>query len=93
MFDYTEKRSSERFYLKASIKYFQTGSENAFNANIFNCSNNGIYFETGYPLKPGIDVIASGAENGRMFRINIKWCKRIGPEDKTIFGVGAQYCE
>ena len=93
MLKYTEKRSSERFYLKAPIKYFQTDNEAAFSANIFNCSNNGVYFETGYPLKPGIDVFASGAENGKFFRINIKWCKRIGPEDKTIFGVGAQYCE
>lgn len=93
MFDYTEKRSSERFYLKAPITYFHTDYETALNANIFNCSDNGIYFETGHPLKPGIDVIASGGEDRKHFRINIKWCKKVGPENKTIFGVGAQYCD
>ncbi|MBT8372650.1 MAG: hypothetical protein KJO34_16915 [Deltaproteobacteria bacterium] len=93
MLDFTEKRSSERIYIKAPIKYFHSDNKYAFNANIFNCSDNGIYFETGYPLKPGIDVIVSGAENKKDFRINIKWCKRVGPEDKSIFGIGAQYCE
>ena len=93
MIDYIEKRSSERFYIKAPIEYFNADNKHAFNANIFNCSDNGIYFESGYPLKPGLEVIVSGVENGKSFRINIKWCKRIGPEDQNIFGIGAKYCD
>ena len=86
-----EKRNAERFYLKAPIQY-RTGDKNkACNANMFNCSEGGLYFETGSPLKPGVDVVVSGAENERIFRATIKWCKRVGPNDKTIYGIGAQY--
>ena len=86
-----EKRNAERFYLKAPIQYRTIDKNKACNANMFNCSEGGLYFETGSPLKPGVDVVVSGAENERIFRATIKWCKRVGPNDKTIYGIGAQY--
>jgi len=86
-----EKRNSERFILKSPIQY-RTGKENeARNANMFNCSEGGLYFETALPLRPGVDVVVSGAGQDRFFRASIKWCKRVGPKDKSIYGVGAQY--
>ena len=86
-----EKRSSERFYLKSPIEY-RIGKENeACPANMFNCSEGGFYFETAMPLKPGVDVVVSGVGQDRFFRANVKWCKRVGPKDKSIYGVGAQY--
>ena len=86
-----EKRNAERFYLKAPIKYSTTNQNEAHNANMFNCSEAGLYFETGSPLKPGVDVVVSGAEKDKLFRATIKWCKRVGPQNKTIYGIGAQY--
>ena len=88
---FQEKRNAERFYLKAPIQYSSINQNEACNANMFNCSEGGLYFETGSSLKPGVDVVVSGAENERIFRATIKWCKRVGPNDKTIYGIGAQY--
>jgi len=86
-----EKRNSERFYLKSAIRYRNSKGDEAHEANMFNCSEGGLYFETAAPLKPGVDVVVSGVGQDRFFRANIKWCKRVGPKDKTIYGVGAQY--
>jgi hypothetical protein len=38
-----------------------------------------------------MDVVVSSTAKEKFFRVNIKWCKRVGPEDKTIYGIGAQY--
>ena len=91
MKDFYEKRNTERFYLKTPIKYSTTNESEARNANMFNCSEGGLYFETGSPLKPGVNVVVSGAEKDRIFQATIKWCKRVGPDDKTIYGIGAEY--
>jgi len=91
MIKFNEKRNAERFYLKAPIKYRSTSGNEARNANMFNCSEGGLYFETGSPLDPGVDVVVSGVEKDRFFQASIKWCKRVGPKDKSIYGVGAQY--
>lgn len=91
MKNFHEKRNTERFYQKAPIKYSTTKESEARSANMFNCSEGGLYFETGSPLKPGVNVVVSGAEKDRIFQATIKWCKRVGPNDKTIYGIGAKY--
>ena len=91
MKNFNEKRNAERFYLKAPIKYRSTSENEARKANMFNCSEGGLYFETGSPLKLGAEVVVSGVEKDRFFRASIKWCKRVGPADKTIYGIGAEY--
>jgi len=91
MIDHTEKRASERFYLKAPIKYFYPDKKSAIETNMFNCSEGGLYFETEAPLTPGMNIVVCGAEDAKTFRVSIKWCKRVGPVNKTIYGVGAQY--
>jgi len=93
MKNFSEKRNAERFYLKTPIKYSTTSENEARNAHMFNCSEGGLYFETGSPLDPGVDVVVSGVEKDRFFRASIKWCKRVGPIDKRIYGIGAQYYE
>ena len=47
----------------------------------------------GSPLAPGVEVVVSGVEKDRFFRASIKWCKRVGPIDKRIYGIGAKYYE
>ena len=91
MKNFQEKRDTERFYLKAPIKYSTTNESEARNANMFNCSEGGLYFEAVSPLKPGVNVVVSGAEKDRIFQATIKWCKRVVPNDKTIYGIGAKY--
>lgn len=91
MKDFSEKRHTERFYLKAPIKYRTINENQDRPANMFNCSEGGLYFETGSPLKPGAEVVVSGIDNDRFSRASIKWCKRVGPADKKIYGIGAQY--
>ena len=86
-----EKRNSERFYLKAPIKYSAARVKKTHEANMFNCSEGGLYFETNSPLKPGLDVEVSAVGQKRYFRASIKWCQRVGPIDKSIYGVGAEY--
>ena len=93
MKNFNEKRNAERFYLKTPIKYSTTSENEARNANMFNCSEGGFYFETGSPLEPGVDVVVSDVETNKFFRAIIKWCKRVGPVDKKIYGIGAQYFE
>jgi hypothetical protein len=91
MKDFSEKRNTERFHLKAPLKYRTINDNQDRHAHMFNCSEGGLYFETGLPIKPGVDVVVSGIENDRYSRANIKWCKRVGPVDKKIYGIGAQY--
>ena len=91
MKDFSEKRTTERFYLKAPIRYRTPNDNQDRPANMFNCSEGGLYFETGSPLKPGIDVVVSGMENDRFSHASVKWCNRVGPVDKKIYGVDAQY--
>ena len=88
---FMEKRNSERFYLKAPIKYSTARVKETREANMFNCSESGLYFETSSPLKPGVDVVVSAAGQNRYFRASIKWCQRVGPIDKPIYGIGAEY--
>ena len=91
MKNFREKRNSERFYLKAPIKYRIERVKETHEANMFNCSKGGLYFETNSPLKPGIDVTVSAAGRDGYFRASIKWCRRVGPIDESIYGVGAEY--
>ena len=91
MESYKEKRNSERFYLKAPIKYRSLNVNETGKANMFNCSERGLYFETNSPLKPGVEVVVSATGQDKFFRASIKWCRRVGPIDKSIYGVGAQY--
>ena len=93
MKNFSEKRNAERFYLKTPIQYSTTSENEARNANMFNCSEGVFYFETASPLKPCVDVVVSGVETNKFFRASIKWCKRVGPVDKTIYGIGAEYYE
>lgn len=91
MNNFMEKRNSERFYLKAPIKYSTARVKEMREANMFNCSEGGLYFETNSPLKPGVDVVVSATGQNRYFRVCIKWCQRVGPIDKSIYGIGAEY--
>lgn len=86
-----ENRKSERFYLKTPIKYRTAKVEKMRKANMFNCSDGGFYFETTSPLRPGVEVTVSADGQDKFFRASIKWCQRVGPIDKTIYGVGAEY--
>ena len=86
-----EKRSSERFYLKAPIKYRTAKEKEPRKANMFNCSQGGFYFETSSPLRPGVDLVVSAEGQEKFFRASIKWCQRVGPIDKSIYGIGAEY--
>ena len=88
---FNEKRNSERFYLKAPIQYIPANANEPRRADMFNCSEGGLYFETGTPIDPGVDVVVSGIEHAKFFKAKTKWCKRVGPKDKNIYGVGAQY--
>ena len=91
MKNFMEQRNSERFYLKAPIKYSVARVKETREANMFNCSEGGLYFETNSPLKPGVDVVVSAADQNKYFRASIKWCQRVGPIDKSIYGIGAEY--
>ena len=64
MIKVTEKRTDRRHECEAKIKWtqfnresFNYGQEIFYHARVLNFSRGGLYFETEYPLQPGITIL------------------------------------
>lgn len=97
-----EKRSYDRCCAEAPIMYSQF-IENQFcfyGARMFNYSVGGMYFETDYPVRPGLVVSirradyspdSKGAATYTEHKAEVKWFKVIGEENKPHYGAGVKY--
>jgi hypothetical protein len=107
----TEKRIERRQACEAMIKWtqfnriaFNYGQEIYYHAKVLNFSKSGLYFETEYPLKPGMTILfrievscckASNLEDCECLRTislaDVKWCRDLVKNGESYFGIGARY--
>ncbi len=102
-----DRRSHERFDLRVPVVYTQFTSHPSGHqeATVKNCSEGGIYFETGDALLPGqyIRVRLKGAVDAAVplqarerLRTNavaqVRWCQKNTHPQPSPYGVGARYC-
>lgn len=107
----TEKRTERRHKCEAKIKWmqfnritFNYGTENSYRARVLNFSKSGLYFETAYPIKPGMTILfrievsgckASNLEDCECIRTfslaDVKWCRDLVKDGESYFGIGARY--
>ena len=105
------KRTDRRHACNARIMWTQLnrvattyGEEVYYGARVLNFSKSGLYFETEYPLKPGITILfrlegsCSGVydvEDGECLRTislaEVKWCRDLISKGEAYFGIGARY--
>lgn len=105
----TEKRTERRHECEAKIKWtqlnritFNYSQEIFYHARALNFSESGLYFETEYPLKPGMTILfrievfrrkASNLEDCECLRTislaDVKWCRDLIKNGKSYFGIGA----
>jgi hypothetical protein len=106
-----EKRTDRRHECEAKIKWmqfnrvsFNYGQEIFYRARVLNFSRGGLYFETEYPLTPGITILfrievsrggASNLEKCECLRTislaDVKWCRDLVKNGESYFGIGARY--
>jgi hypothetical protein len=100
----TEKRRRVRHKCEATIKWSYFNKEVYFDAKLLNFSADGVYFETGYDLKPGatiflkMDMVCSSEidslahERPRSVSLGeVKWQRDLSRSDQSFFGVGVRY--
>ena len=107
----TDKRTDKRHACNAMITWGQFGQielnygqEILYRARVINCSESGLYFESNYPLKPGITILfrteisgwgASSSEGCECLRTislaEVKWCRDLVKNGELYFGIGAKY--
>ena len=107
----TDKRIDERHACNAEITWtlfnrmeLNYGQEALYRARVLNCSVSGLYFESHYPLKPGITILfrteisgygdssPEGYECLRTISLaEVKWCRDLVKNGELYFGIGAKY--
>ena len=87
----SERRISERYHLSEPIKFSHFHLKNIFKAQLFNCSEDGIYFESDIGLQPGTDVFIARFDDDKYFRAMVVWCKKLDRQTAFSYGTGAIY--
>ncbi len=99
MFPYAKRNYSRNNY-KANILYAADyATDNYIDAEMFNYSRGGMYFETSQESQPGADICIKmvkyspdtpGPEAYKAYRANVKWCKK---KHASRYGIGVQYID
>ena len=99
-----ERREETRYKTEANIMY-SNYSENPYcyyGAKIFNCCEGGFYFESKYALQPGSFICFNKAINAptsghakpyELLPVTVKWCREIGEQNATGYGIGVKYVD
>jgi hypothetical protein len=86
-----ERRISERFQLSESVKFTHFYLKNVFRAQLINCSEEGVCFESDIGLQPGADVFIARSNDNKYFRAQVVWCKKLNDNVAFDYGTGAVY--
>jgi len=102
--DRNECREGTRYKTEANIMYANY-SENPYcyyGAKILNSCESGFYFESKYALQPGSFICFNKAiyapTTGHskpygILPVTVKWCKEIGEQNGTSYGIGVKYVD
>ena len=99
----SDKRRDDRLAIQAVISYFPFSSQQTFqsDATALNAGQNGLYFESPYPLKKGQYICIRTREvvsdaistNIRTLTLaQVRWCTETEGSSRFRYGVGVQYC-
>ena len=93
-----------RHKCEAIIEWSYFNKEIYFDANLFNFSKSGVYFETGHDLKPGATIFLkmkmvssskiNSLDHGRPRSVSlgeVKWHIDLSGRDQSYYGVGVRY--
>ena len=108
MDDFAEKRDFGRFDYEAPITYAYQDSDCFFRGKTANHSEDGMFFESDVPLRPGapiyirVDSFSAAVIHSEvccckgirtLSRAEVRWCRHVLNASDYIFGVGLKYCE
>ena len=88
-----ENRQSERFETDRPEAVFYIGYPKIRAARVANCSETGVYLETDSAIRPGSIIFIASSGDGRYFRAEVMWCRRLSRGKAACFGIGANYCD
>ena len=95
-----KKRVYSRDAFEAPIMYANYGTENYYQAKMYNSSLGGVYFESEGALQPGLDIRIKmvthsseelGPETFKACRARVKWCEKRNKSGISCYGIGIQY--
>lgn len=93
----SEQRGATRMKRKAKIMLENFPSGTHYKAQMYNCSQGGMYFESDYAPLPGSEIYI-GIENSPydhgpdMYRAQVRWRRELpASNSKFAFGVGVKY--
>jgi hypothetical protein len=92
MKDFTDMRGNERTEFDTPVVFSNDNLETHQKAMMYNFSDNGMYFESSEPLRPGSEVFVKTVEYCSINKCRVRWCGRINDDDQEKFGIGLQ-CE
>ncbi len=105
---YAEKRACTRCYYEAPVTCAYFNSDRFYRARTFNHSEEGLYFESDFFLKPGASIYvrvdncipktfgSSICDCGRVRSLaiaEVKWCEELHSTGGFFYGVGLKYYE
>ncbi len=93
MKDYSNRRSSERFETRGKVRFVSTNARHPLQAEIINCSEGGLCFETESALPPGSVIFVSAGNDNKFFRAQVRWCQRLAGGRRVKFRIGGQYLD
>ena len=92
-----DKRAHERFHHRARIRYRVSPQSDAFHeAEMQNCSEGGMYFESADGLNFGETIHITCTDKFEGCSAKVQWCRRHPPQGRQKgkkFGVGVAYCD
>jgi len=94
-----ENRNSERFYYKAAVMLEHTCTGYRYHGTMYNCSGDGMYFETDYAPRPE-NKIRIRINNPRyisaphVYFAKVRWRRQLTDDDSSyLYGIGVKYCK
>lgn len=99
----SDKRSDPRAAIQAVVTFFPFSSQQTFHcdATALNAGQNGLYFESPFPLKEGQYICirtrevlpdADSAKIRTLTLAQVRWCAETGRSQGFRYGVGVKYC-
>jgi len=104
MQDNIERRARSRYETEANIMYARY-LENPYcyyGAKIFNCCEDGFYFESKYELQPGScicfnkAIYATTSRHSKPYEllpVTVRWCREMTSDNGTYYGIGVNYAD
>ena len=98
----SDKRKHRRIAHQAPVLYAFQDSDLFFSATMRNYCKNGMCFEAGYAMNPGVEIFVMIEDYSRNFEghdllnachARVRWCKPLPDSDAFFYNIGIKYCQ